>query len=464
MPRRHGVWVRGLVAAALTVGSVFSAKAAALTRTQYEGWDTTTGFFHMFLNIDLDPKTQAVIIDGGRMEFKVPGSWYTIEQASGAMVPTLGARQMAGVIFFSQANIGVSTTMFMGNLVGNLADGTLYAKSVSFQYMGRAYQVDFTMTVPGSPPPSTSMPSPTGINPTPVAPPTTTSSGGSSGGTLYLDTTNTRSVTQSSATKEPSFFSTTAFTVTQIWTYHWNNGRGEAPGTIELHGSNGVTYGPWKATGSTGSDNAQNVNWTVNLDLALPAGTYTVIDSSPATWSENAPYNVGFAKVTGHATTTAPASPAPTTSTPTPAKIVPTPVVTVPTKTITTTSSGGSTATKLYLDTSNTAGVTQSSSTKEPSFFSTTAFTVTQIWTYHWNNGRGAAPGTIALHSASGASYGPWQATGSAGQGNAPNVNWTVNLDLALPAGTYTVVDSSPSTWSENAPNNTGFAKVTGHP
>jgi hypothetical protein len=32
----------------------------------------------------------------------------------------------------------------------------------------------------------------------------------------------------------------------------------------------------------------QNAYWTVYLNVTLPAGTYTVIDSDPATWSHNA--------------------------------------------------------------------------------------------------------------------------------------------------------------------------------
>lgn len=32
----------------------------------------------------------------------------------------------------------------------------------------------------------------------------------------------------------------------------------------------------------------RNVYWEVRLGLALPAGEYTVIASSPATWAQNA--------------------------------------------------------------------------------------------------------------------------------------------------------------------------------
>ena len=77
---------------------------------------------------------------------------------------------------------------------------------------------------------------------------------------------------------------------------------------------------------------------------------------------------------------------------------------------------------------------------------------VTTITTYHWNNGRGTqAAGTIAVRSGTGEVYGPWQATGRPGQGGIPNAYWIANPEVTLPAGTYTVIDSSPATWAHNA-------------
>lgn len=73
------------------------------------------------------------------------------------------------------------------------------------------------------------------------------------------------------------------------------------------------------------------------------------------------------------------------------------------------------------------------------------------ITTYHWNDGRGtAAPGTIGLRSATGATFGPWPATGAAGQGGVKNVYWTASPKVVLPAGAYTVLDSDPATWAQN--------------
>jgi len=83
---------------------------------------------------------------------------------------------------------------------------------------------------------------------------------------------------------------------------------------------------------------------------------------------------------------------------------------------------------------------------KQPSFQLVDEAHVTQLTTYHWNNQKGAAPGTITLRAASGQSYGPFQATGTPGAFNAPNVNWVANVNLNLPAGSYTVVDSDPPT------------------
>lgn len=83
------------------------------------------------------------------------------------------------------------------------------------------------------------------------------------------------------------------------------------------------------------------------------------------------------------------------------------------------------------------------------------------IQTYHWNNGRGALPGTIKLLHANGTVYGPWQATGSPVSGNVKNVYWTVTPNIAIPSGIYTIVVSDKASWSRNSQSqNKGFAKV----
>jgi hypothetical protein len=73
---------------------------------------------------------------------------------------------------------------------------------------------------------------------------------------------------------------------------------------------------------------------------------------------------------------------------------------------------------------------------------------IVMIATYHWCDGED--PGTISLQEQDGTIYGPWQAMGRDGSGGAPNRYWERDFKngLNLPAGTYTIVDSRPETWS----------------
>jgi hypothetical protein len=103
-----------------------------------------------------------------------------------------------------------------------------------------------------------------------------------------------------------------------------------------------------------------------------------------------------------------------------------------------------------------------------PPSFSTAgkAYCLGWVGTYHWNNGNGATPGTIALTklSGTGAYLPPTHATGSSGQGGAKNVNWVVYASPAHPVvldGTYTCVDSSRVSWSEDQQSHGyGFCEV----
>ena len=74
-----------------------------------------------------------------------------------------------------------------------------------------------------------------------------------------------------------------------------------------------------------------------------------------------------------------------------------------------------------------------------------------RITTYHWNGGRGATPGTIALRDADGRLHGPWPARGETGQGGVADATWVAEPGIVLPAGKYTVIDSDPATWATNA-------------
>jgi hypothetical protein len=75
--------------------------------------------------------------------------------------------------------------------------------------------------------------------------------------------------------------------ITYIENYHWNYGRGLVLGSIGLRHDNGTMYGPWEVRTSSGQGGAPNVNWACNPNVRIPAGTYTVIDSDVATWSQN---------------------------------------------------------------------------------------------------------------------------------------------------------------------------------
>jgi hypothetical protein len=92
--------------------------------------------------------------------------------------------------------------------------------------------------------------------------------------------------------------------------------------------------------------------------------------------------------------------------------------------------------------------------------------TFTKIGTYHWNHGKGTeTPGTIGLQDSNGKIYGPWKASGQPGQGGVPNACWIVTLTtgLDLPAGTYEVVDSDPSTWPYNSESgDSGVVSIVG--
>ena len=76
---------------------------------------------------------------------------------------------------------------------------------------------------------------------------------------------------------------------------------------------------------------------------------------------------------------------------------------------------------------------------------------IVSAYTYHWNDARGRAPGTIGFERRDGLSFGPFAARGSDGQGGVPNAYWTTEPGVILPAGNYRLIDSDPSTWSQNA-------------
>lgn len=89
---------------------------------------------------------------------------------------------------------------------------------------------------------------------------------------------------------------------------------------------------------------------------------------------------------------------------------------------------------------------------------------VTRIMTYHWNNGHGAPAGKIALRSSTGEVFGPWQAVAEPGKPGVPSPYWVVKPNMTIPAGSYSIVDSNPSTWAQNgATAGAGMATVEGY-
>jgi len=84
--------------------------------------------------------------------------------------------------------------------------------------------------------------------------------------------------------------------------------------------------------------------------------------------------------------------------------------------------------------------------------------------TYHYFNG-GALPGLLSLRHSDGTVYGPWQTVGMVGQGNVFDAVWICYPEVDIKAGTYTVVDSDPSTWSRNSESGgAGFSKLYATP
>lgn len=79
---------------------------------------------------------------------------------------------------------------------------------------------------------------------------------------------------------------------------------------------------------------------------------------------------------------------------------------------------------------------------------------ITRIETVHWNNGKGATPGTIGL-IVNGVNHGPWQARGETVDG-VGNVKWIVEpkVEIVPKDGEeifkVQVIDSDAATWSQN--------------
>jgi hypothetical protein len=225
--------------------------------------------------------------------------------------------------------------------------------------------------------------------------------------------------------------------VTYLYTYHWNEGRGATPGTIALKCDDGTIYGPFQTSGKPEQGKVVNVYWECEPMVEVKAGTYTVIDSEPATWAQNAGTNYsGFARV----------------------KIVPRALEAAKEQTA---SIKRSPVGKIF-DNGNIYLVYNKPS--KPTCFTINApLLVTYIRNYHWNNGKGQDPGNITLVHQDGTVYGPFRSHGLAGQGNVPNASWVCEVEALLKPGLYMVLDSDSDTWSCNPENGgTGMTEIKG--
>ncbi|MDD1759787.1 MAG: hypothetical protein LUQ44_04205, partial [Methanothrix sp.] len=104
-------------------------------------------------------------------------------------------------------------------------------------------------------------------------------------------------------TCSPFFTTAEPQTITYIDTYHWNYGAGAPGGTIRLRNGHGMLYGPWEAESAIDQGEVPKGYWIAHPNEVIPAGTYIVEDSDPATWSKNSESPCGFTKVEGYAAT-----------------------------------------------------------------------------------------------------------------------------------------------------------------
>ena len=142
--------------------------------------------------------------------------------------------------------------------------------------------------------------------PDPLTTPTTTISEKASyscTGSIVKLFDNSNAFAVSGSGTAPSFSTNgKPYCLTSITTYHWNNGKGKAPGSIGLKGSSSIPS--VKATGDPGQNNVANASWTVtyetNTSPAVINGTYTCHDSDPPSWSQNSGSDgQGFCQVYG---------------------------------------------------------------------------------------------------------------------------------------------------------------------
>lgn len=102
-----------------------------------------------------------------------------------------------------------------------------------------------------------------------------------------------------------------------------------------------------------------------------------------------------------------------------------------------------------------------------PSFEVAVETRVVVMETYHDTaTTPGLQAGTITIQGEDGKTYGPFQSTGSNGQGGDANAYWTVKPeDMVLPPGRYTITDSDPQSFAQNAQSGgVGMVRILGSP
>lgn len=223
--------------------------------------------------------------------------------------------------------------------------------------------------------------------------------------------------------------------LTYAFTYHWNDAKGATPGTILLKGDNGKVYGPWQTVGKPGQGNVPNAYWECEPMVEIDPGQYTLIDSDPKTWAQNAGSNYcGIARV----------------------KVVPQAASASQNKSLTA-SVKRQPVSKLF-DNGNIYLV-YNKPLKPTCFSIDSSALITSIRNYHWNDGKGQDPGNITLVHQDGTVYGPFRSHPPASQPGAPFVYWECSVEALLKPGLYMVLDSDVATWSHNPQS--GSAGIT---
>jgi hypothetical protein len=126
-----------------------------------------------------------------------------------------------------------------------------------------------------------------------------------------------------------------------------------------------------------------------------------------------------------------------------------------------------STAAPVQLYSNSDPGPTQVGATAPSTFtVKSGSVRVTSLTTYHYVEPNGLpSTGSVGFTGPDGKVYGPWHATGSDGQGGIKNAMWVATMNIVLTAGTYTITDSDPSTWSSNGgTGGAGMFWIAGYP